>query len=78
MYQILSAKGYPLTCRGNVEVKGKGFMETYFLEDYRKLNPETNVIINPLANMDNKSSASEHEKSIIRSSSVLDTISEKV
>ncbi|XP_014290684.1 adenylate cyclase type 6 isoform X2 [Halyomorpha halys] len=32
MYQILSAKGYPLTCRGSVEVKGKGEMITYFLD----------------------------------------------
>lgn len=58
-------------------MKGKGFMETYFLEGYRKLNPETNVILNPLANFDNKN-ANENEKSVIRSSSVLDTISEKV
>ncbi|GAB6028791.1 hypothetical protein CHUAL_004605 [Chamberlinius hualienensis] len=31
VYQILSAKGYPLECRGVVKVKGKGEMETYFL-----------------------------------------------
>lgn len=73
VYQILSAKGYPLTCRGNIEVKGKGFMETYFLEGYRKPNAETNVIVNPLGSFD-----CENDKSIIRSSSVLDTISEKV
>lgn len=77
VYQILSAKGYPLTCRGNIEVKGKGSMETYFLEGYRKQNVETNIIVNPLANVDGKSS-SEKERSIIHSSSVLDTISEKV
>lgn len=59
-------------------MKGKGFMETYFLEGYRKLNPETNIIMNPLANLENKTIASDNEKSIIRSSSVLDTISEKV
>lgn len=53
-------------------------METYFLEDYRKVNSEANIIINPLANLDSKSNASENEKSIIHSSSVLDTISEKV
>lgn len=58
-------------------MKGKGFMETYFLEGYRKLNPETNVIVNPFVGFDNRSGASENEKSIIRSSSVLDTISEK-
>ncbi|KDR18711.1 Adenylate cyclase type 5, partial [Zootermopsis nevadensis] len=31
MYQILHAKGYPLTCRGTIKVKGKGEMVTYFL-----------------------------------------------
>ncbi|XP_074096910.1 adenylate cyclase type 6 isoform X1 [Cotesia typhae] len=29
---ILSAKGYPLTCRGPIQVKGKGNMITYFLD----------------------------------------------
>ncbi|XP_057319497.1 adenylate cyclase type 5 isoform X2 [Microplitis mediator] len=29
---ILSAKGYPLTCRGPIQVKGKGSMITYFLD----------------------------------------------
>lgn len=53
-------------------------METYFLDGYRKLNPETNIILNPLANLESKSNANENDKSIIRSSSVLDTISEKV
>lgn len=31
VYQILSPKGYALTCRGSVDVKGKGTMTTYFL-----------------------------------------------
>lgn len=31
VYQILHARGYPLTCRGTVQVKGKGNMVTYFL-----------------------------------------------
>lgn len=48
-------------------------METYFLEGYRRSYEETNVIVNPLGNFDG-----ENEKSIIRSSSVLDTISEKM
>ncbi|XP_023704779.1 adenylate cyclase type 5 isoform X2 [Cryptotermes secundus] len=34
MYQILHAKGYPLTCRGTIKVKGKGDMVTYFLNGY--------------------------------------------
>ncbi|XP_069187438.1 adenylate cyclase type 6 isoform X2 [Procambarus clarkii] len=31
VYQILHKKGYPLTCRGVIKVKGKGDMITYFL-----------------------------------------------
>lgn len=31
IYQILEPKGYLLTCRGSVDVKGKGTMTTYFL-----------------------------------------------
>lgn len=34
MYHILHAKGYPLTCRGTIKVKGKGEMVTYFLNGY--------------------------------------------
>jgi hypothetical protein len=34
MYQILQTKGYPLTCRGTIKVKGKGEMVTYFLNGY--------------------------------------------
>jgi len=30
---ILEPKGYSLTCRGTIPVKGKGEMVTYFLED---------------------------------------------
>lgn len=29
---ILITKGYPLTCRGTIQVKGKGSMVTYFLD----------------------------------------------
>nr|CAH0106081.1 unnamed protein product [Daphnia galeata] len=32
--QILQPKSYPLTCRGTVNVKGKGEMVTYFLDGY--------------------------------------------
>ncbi|XP_047480238.1 adenylate cyclase type 5-like [Penaeus chinensis] len=31
VYQILHKKGYPLSCRGTIKVKGKGDMITYFL-----------------------------------------------
>ena len=33
MAQILETKGYKLTCRGTIRVKGKGDMVTYFLEE---------------------------------------------
>ncbi|CAG9768346.1 unnamed protein product [Ceutorhynchus assimilis] len=46
VYQILSTKGFVLSCRGTIEVKGKGSMETYFLEG--KSKPPTNIIVNPL------------------------------
>lgn len=36
VYDILSTRGYTLTCRGNVDVKGKGTMVTYFLKDKLK------------------------------------------
>ncbi|XP_057377418.1 adenylate cyclase type 5-like [Daphnia carinata] len=32
--QILQPKSYPLTCRGTVNVKGKGEMVTYYLDGY--------------------------------------------
>ncbi|XP_075213692.1 adenylate cyclase type 6-like [Lycorma delicatula] len=34
VFQILESKGYPLSCRGSIEVKGKGTMVTYFLNGY--------------------------------------------
>lgn len=38
---ILDAKGYPLTCRGPIQVKGKGSMITYFLDGPRDIsNPD--------------------------------------
>lgn len=76
MYQILSSRGYPLTCRGTIQVKGKGTMETYFLEGRCKkiTQPETNITVNPLANINSDSSKtfSPHQ------ATVLDTISEKM
>ncbi|XP_063914214.1 adenylate cyclase type 6 isoform X1 [Zophobas morio] len=75
MYQILSSKGYPLTCRGTIQVKGKGTMETYFLEGRcKKPQPETNITVNPLANLNSENSKtfSPHQ------ATVLDTISEKI
>nr|XP_034190588.1 adenylate cyclase type 6 [Osmia lignaria] len=48
---ILIGKGYPLTCRGSIQVKGKGSMVTYFLDGPRnstannelKMNNDNNV-----------------------------------
>ncbi|GJQ87069.1 hypothetical protein Trydic_g6828 [Trypoxylus dichotomus] len=48
VYQILNEKGYPLTCRGTINVKGKGIMETYFLDGYSKDTPNTNITVNPM------------------------------
>lgn len=36
VYNILQEKNYPLTCRGTIQVKGKGDMVTYFLDGYRQ------------------------------------------
>ncbi|KAL1491228.1 hypothetical protein ABEB36_011857 [Hypothenemus hampei] len=64
VYQILNTKGYSLSCRGTIDVKGKGSMETYFLEG--KTGGRTtiaNITVNPLA--------------VSTTQSPLDTISEK-
>ncbi|KAJ8971126.1 hypothetical protein NQ314_000858 [Rhamnusium bicolor] len=70
--QILQAKGYPTTCRGAIEVKGKGSMETFFLEGPSKSPTRPNITVNPLANSDSK--ISQFEKPM---TTVLGTISEK-
>ncbi|XP_074031127.1 adenylate cyclase type 6 isoform X2 [Leptinotarsa decemlineata] len=49
MNQILQTKGYPTKCRGAIEVKGKGSMETFFLEGPAKTSSRPNIIVNPLA-----------------------------
>ncbi|VEN52129.1 unnamed protein product [Callosobruchus maculatus] len=80
--QILSAKGYPTTCRGTIEVKGKGTMQTFFLDG--PAQPElikdplqststsipTNITVNPLANLNEKQTVS-------NPTVLLGTISEK-
>nr|XP_036228094.1 uncharacterized protein LOC106620232 [Bactrocera oleae] len=40
MYQILVGRGFELTCRGSVNVKGKGSMITYFLKGKSTQIPE--------------------------------------
>ncbi|XP_065559206.1 adenylate cyclase type 5-like isoform X2 [Artemia franciscana] len=36
VFHVLEPKGYPLTCRGKINVKGKGEMVTYFLNGYSR------------------------------------------
>uniref|UniRef100_A0A1A9UIG4 adenylate cyclase n=1 Tax=Glossina austeni TaxID=7395 RepID=A0A1A9UIG4_GLOAU len=38
IYQILKPRGYDLTCRGSINVKGKGTMITYFLKGQSAVN----------------------------------------
>lgn len=40
---ILIAKGYPLTCRGTIQVKGKGSMITYFLDGPKNITKPNQV-----------------------------------
>ncbi|XP_072761762.1 adenylate cyclase type 5 isoform X3 [Anoplolepis gracilipes] len=40
---ILMAKGYPFTCRGTIQVKGKGSMITYFLDGPKNI-PKPNQV----------------------------------
>lgn len=69
---ILSAKGYPTKARGAIEVKGKGSMETFFLEGPARTPSGTNITLNPLDNLPDK--FSQYEKSV---PTVLGTISER-
>ena len=41
MAQILQVRGYLLTCRGTIRVKGKGDMVTWFLEGKAPLEEST-------------------------------------
>ncbi|XP_076397120.1 adenylate cyclase type 6 isoform X1 [Megachile rotundata] len=50
VHDILVTKGYPLTCRGSIQVKGKGSMITYFLDGPRN---STNVNNETKMNNDN-------------------------
>lgn len=44
MQQILECRGYELTCRGSVNVKGKGSMITYFLKAKGKMPPPQTTV----------------------------------
>ncbi|XP_073840464.1 adenylate cyclase type 6 [Musca autumnalis] len=46
MYQILKPRGFDLTCRGSVNVKGKGSMITYFLKGKSTEEKQAEPIIN--------------------------------
>ncbi|CAG9853898.1 unnamed protein product [Phyllotreta striolata] len=67
--QILQAKGYPTRCRGTIKVKGKGTMETFFLEGPAKSRP--NITVNPLATFGSE------DRPDKPATSTLGTISEK-
>ncbi|KAH8319317.1 hypothetical protein KR067_004024 [Drosophila pandora] len=41
--QILEGRGYELTCRGSVNVKGKGSMITYFLKGKKPIEPKVDL-----------------------------------
>lgn len=47
---ILHLKGYPLTCRGTIEVKGKGSMVTYFLDGPADTSKMSTIPENDLGN----------------------------
>ncbi|EEB11764.1 adenylate cyclase, putative [Pediculus humanus corporis] len=51
VYDILSVRGYPMKCRGSIEVKGKGSMVTYFLlgSSNQKQSIETYSISNDIS-----------------------------
>ncbi|XP_061396880.1 adenylate cyclase type 5, partial [Musca vetustissima] len=46
MYQILKPRGFDLTCRGSVNVKGKGSMITYFLNGKSTEEKQSEPIVN--------------------------------
>ncbi|XP_043290086.1 adenylate cyclase type 6 isoform X1 [Venturia canescens] len=50
VYDILSLKGFPLTCRGTIQVKGKGSMVTYFLDGPRPTETSANNVNTPRVN----------------------------
>ena len=62
VYDILSSKGFPLTCRGTIQVKGKGSMITYFLDGPRPTEMMQETVDNPngsIANSNNNTGVME-------------------
>ncbi|KOB69808.1 Adenylate cyclase type 6, partial [Operophtera brumata] len=41
VFDILQSRGYQLRCRGEIEVKGKGTMTTYFLDELGEVIAES-------------------------------------
>lgn len=58
VHDILVTKGYPLTCRGTIQVKGKGSMITYFLDGPRD-NTKSNQMNITKTNSNNNTDATE-------------------
>ncbi|XP_018378348.1 PREDICTED: adenylate cyclase type 6 [Trachymyrmex cornetzi] len=63
---ILVTKGYPLTCRGTIQVKGKGSMITYFLDGPRD-NTKSNQMDITKTNSNNNTDTM--EKTVMNNSS---------
>ncbi|XP_014611837.1 PREDICTED: adenylate cyclase type 6 isoform X1 [Polistes canadensis] len=67
VHDILLAKGYPLICRGSIQVKGKGSMITYFLNGPRdttktRIN-KTEILTRANSNHNNNANVNERMSS---------------
>ncbi|KAI4480564.1 hypothetical protein M0804_010117 [Polistes exclamans] len=68
VHDILLAKGYPLICRGSIQVKGKGSMITYFLNGPRdttktRIN-KTEILTRANSNHNNNANVNERMSSL--------------
>jgi len=57
---ILAAKGYPFSCRGTIQVKGKGSMVTYFLDGPRDTKVPPDGVKVARSNSNNNNETAEH------------------
>lgn len=60
---ILAAKGYPLVCRGAIQVKGKGSMITYLLDGPRD-TARSNVDVTRTNSNNNTATENATEKTV--------------